>query len=111
MANTRVIIAECWFLSKFEKLKIAKALQIYVDEVEDTKCLVQDDPVVSENISSNPSVSKVQCATSPFFYAFCNHHSCYVVIDTGATLLVILQSILRQLVQLHNQCFIQYICR
>ena len=27
-------VAECWFLSKFEKLEIAKALQISVDDVD-----------------------------------------------------------------------------
>ena len=82
-------VAECWFLSKLEKLvgEIANALQISVDdvdEVEDTKCPAQDEPVVSEIVSANPSVSKVQCNTSPFFYEFYNHHPYHVVIDTGA---------------------------
>ena len=53
------------------------------------KIPVQDDPVVSEIVSSNPSVSKAQCDRSPFFYAFYNHHPCHVVIYTGATSSVI----------------------
>ena len=76
------------FFSRFEKLEIVKALQVYVDDVddvEDTKCPVQDEPVVSEIVSSNSSVSKVQCDTSPFLCAFYKHHLCHVMIDTGPT--------------------------
>ena len=89
-------VAECWFLSKFE---IAKALQIFVDDVdeaEDTKCPVQVDPVVSEIVSSNPSVSKVQCDYITIFLRILKSSSLPCGDDTGATSSVISQSFLKK---------------
>ena len=88
-------VGDCWFLSKFEKMEIAKALQVTVDPTEGNS----DEPLASRvqkfntdthklsNSLKSPSsvVQKVECDASPFFFAFYKHHPCHVVIDTGAT--------------------------
>ena len=88
-------VRDCWFTSKFEKLELAKALQVAVD-VDYDDCLVVDLPPEStaEGVATPPvapatqqltTVQKVQCDLSPFFYAFHRHNICRVVVDTGAT--------------------------
>ena len=88
-------VGDCWFLSKFEKMEIPKALQVTVDPTEGNS----DEPLassvqkfntdthkLSNSLKSPPSVvQKVECDASPFFFAFYKHHPCHVVIDTGAT--------------------------
>jgi hypothetical protein len=81
-------ISKCWFISKFEKLQIAKALQVEVNDYSD----FEDDNISSVDMTTTQShttaistVQKVQCDVSPYFYAFYQHHPCHIVIDTGAT--------------------------
>jgi len=92
-------VASCWFLSKFEKLEIAKALQVTVNDVNDESDTTDGNQVnrVIHNEQEVPvtTVQKVECDTSPFFYAFYRHHSCHVVVDTGATSSIISRSFLK----------------
>ena len=78
-------VKNCWFLSKFDKLQIAKAFQVDVDDE-----LIPD----SDNDQASPiqhidsiasDVHKVQCDVSPYFYAFYRHRPIHIVLDTGAT--------------------------
>ena len=93
-------ISSCWFLSKYDKVKIAKALQVYVTDAqsedfplyppEEVQCVSSPPPVAS----NEPLVNKVECDVSPFFYAFYKHLPCHIVIDTGATSSIISRSFL-----------------
>ena len=98
-------ISSCWFLSKFEKMEIAKAITVTVDDID------QEDFQTTNNDNSvqrllttqpeytietpHPAVQKVACDVSPFFFAFYNHHPCHIVIDTGATSSVVSQSFIK----------------
>ena len=99
-------INECWFVSKFEKMEIAKAFQVTVDQEDDEldpseaatsniqKLNINPPSICSSSPPTTdiPTVQKVECDTSPFFFAFFKHHPCHVVIDTGATSSVVSQS-------------------
>ena len=86
-------VGTCWFTSKFEKMELAKALQVNVEDAEDERYdTIDSDPLhhvdanqVSVAAHTTCSVNKVQCSTSPYFYAFYFHTPCHIVIDTGAT--------------------------
>ena len=104
-------IASCWFLSKFEKLEMAKALRVStissdnddedIDAVDDDEdvhdasvsIIKVDMPETCSNVTSetgvistcHSSVKRVECDISPFFYAFLRHHPVHIIIDTGAT--------------------------
>ncbi len=88
-------VSGCYFTSKFEKMELAKALQVTVDgdcvdcEVVDLSREENSDasPISQVTASSQQltSVRKVQCDPSPFFYAFHHHNICHVVVDSGAT--------------------------
>lgn len=43
------------------------------------------------------AVRKVESSVSPYFYAFYEHHPCKIIVDTGATSLVVSQSFLRRI--------------
>ena len=75
-------ISNCWFISKFEKLNIAKALQVDVDY--DNSEINIAETELSESFV-DPQIQKVQCDVSPFLYAFYKHQPTHVVLDTGAT--------------------------
>ena len=95
-------VGDCWFLSKFEKMEIAKDLQVTVEPTEEdsdepfasTVQKLNMDPHERSNSSKSLSsvVQKVEYDASPFFFAFYKHHRCHVVIDTGATSSVVSQS-------------------
>ena len=88
-------ISSCWFISKFDKIKIAKAFHVEVDhdhlEEEDEFDFVSYQDVHatesnSDNSKSESSVIKqVQSCIYPYFYAFYQHHPCKIVVDSGAT--------------------------
>ena len=99
-------IASCWYLSKYEKLEMAKALRISTidsdcDDEEENQDISEDMAacVVSVSLSEeqpdstteacpsalSTSVKRVECDISPFFYAFLKHHPVHIIIDTGAT--------------------------
>ena len=101
-------IASCWFLSKFEKLEMAKTLRVSTissdiedddDEAEQEEEDPQDiavsviqldasdeTPITSEEMQLiSATVKRVECEISPFFYAFLKHHPVHIIIDTGAT--------------------------
>ena len=99
--------SNCWFVSKFEKLQLSKALRVETDEFEDDMQddeepydhsveLVEtgqsdNDDEPNDDVQSNqlPSTeatcNRVECDVSPYFYAFYNHLPCHIVIDSGAT--------------------------
>ena len=107
-------ISTCWNLSKAEKLQIAKALQVIVDEssgfedeLEDVMRTVVIEPPqdgeeesdclsgqCSPSIVTTTTVNRVECDSSPFFYAFYLHHACHIVVDSGATSSMISRSFL-----------------
>ena len=100
-------INDCWFLSKFEKMEIAKALQVTVayesdrdDENEpsdinlfESSMSVTNEPTID---SLETKVQKVECDTTSFFFAFYRHHPCHIVIDTGATSSVVSQAFVKR---------------
>jgi hypothetical protein len=96
--------SDCWFISKFDKLQLSKALRVDTDDLEGI--IDEDDPedynvdlVDTDRVDTDfersidpynrsedeASFNRVDCDTSPFLYAFHNHIPCHVVIDTGAT--------------------------
>ena len=85
-------------------MEITQSLQVSVDDQENTEDDIQqsDDfkavsciPITEKSRNygnekeGRQSISsltqRVQCDSSPFFYAFFKHHTCKIVIDTGAT--------------------------
>ena len=93
-------IGSCWFLSKFDRMEITHSLQVSVDDDTDEEVRHNDDfkAVTSIPVEKGRNSAKedgksfissltqhVQCDSSPFFYAFFKHHTCKIVIDTGAT--------------------------
>ena len=102
-------VATCWQISKADKLQIAKALQVSVQHDEDPSedcnpCgdegdlrYVMDeliDTVTQHNTTHNtPSAStqvstevrRVRSSVSPYFFAFIEHHTVKIIVDTGAT--------------------------
>ena len=99
--------SDCWFVSKFEKLQLSKALRVETDDFEDdmiddeepydhsvefvesSQSDNDDEQIVEVQSIQPPSVeatcNRVDCDVSPFFYAFYNHLPCHIVIDSGAT--------------------------
>ena len=87
-------VSTCWFITKFDKMEIAKALAVEVDPEEDFPDDLPDQsnvkactliPVIDQRPQEISVAQRVQSNTSPFFYAFLKHHTCRIVIDTGAT--------------------------
>ena len=100
-------INDCWFLSKFEKMEIAKAFQVTVDyesdrdddnESSDIKLFESSMSVTSEPKIDclETKIQKVECDTSPFFFAFYKHHPCHIVIETGVTSSVVSQAFVKR---------------
>ena len=98
-------INNCWYISKFEKLQVAKALQVAVDDDDDDDDVDEElenamltaqisTTLPSKSVGTTIEVKKVQCDASPYFYAFYEHHPCHVVVDTGATSSLISKSFL-----------------
>ena len=98
-------ISSCWLISKFDKLEIADAFQVEVNnDFEICGLEFCDDEIKSVNISAVPTIpanpqvftpsyqqvplataQQAQCDTSPFLFALYKHHTCKIVIDSGAT--------------------------
>ena len=90
-------IRNCYHVSRAEKVALARSLDttydgddgetyepVVVDEfnqlsLECTPCSQTAD------YASPSSVQRVSCNPSPFFFAFYKHHTCKVLIDSGAT--------------------------
>lgn len=75
-------------------------MQVTVDDI-DEDSENSDARQVSSDTHENdylpvPSARKVECDTSPFFYAFYHHHPCHIVIDTGATSSIVSRSFLQK---------------
>ena len=100
--------SDCWFVSKFEKLQLSKALRVETDDVV-SEMIDEEDDVGNEysveyvqTIRSeqrdehvivpdgnaeltDASINRVDIEPSPFFYGFYNHLPIHVVVDSGAT--------------------------
>ena len=91
-------IGSCWFLSKFDKLSIARSVKVK-DEFEESQdnMDIQFEHNVKHTLA-DPAVSikKVQCGVSPFFYAFYKHCPCHIIVDSGATSSLVSRSFLNQ---------------
>ena len=66
----RDTIEYCWFISKFDKMEIAKAFLLEVDEVEDDDNEVQQEQQIQTIINNNHGVLRVQFCSSSYVYAF-----------------------------------------
>ena len=62
---------------------------IQLDESDDTPITPAEKQLISATIK------RVECAISPFFYAFLKHHPVHIIIDTGATSSVVSKKFLR----------------
>ena len=92
-------ISSCWYVSKADRLDMVKAFQISVefdddeggyegDEIDNallctTEASEASDTVVTAVKAS--TVCRVRTTTSPYFFAFYFHHTCKILVDTGAT--------------------------
>ena len=91
-------IASCYFLSKFDKMKIANALAVEVSDEAPDQHEQFEQSVVNDQfqVTDASMVQKVQCDPSPFFHAFYQHHPAHIVIDSGATSSLISKSFLKR---------------
>ena len=91
----RDTLQNCWFISNFDKMEIAKAFLIEVDQVEDGDYEVQQEQQIQTIINNNQGVLRVQSCSSPYFHAFYQHHPCKLLIDTGATLSLVSKAFIK----------------
>ena len=90
--------SDCWYISKFEKLQLSKALRVETDDFDDgldaedqraysVESVEADNSSHEATKASSDEVSfnRVDCAVSPFFYAFYQHLPVHITIDSGAT--------------------------
>ena len=95
-------ISGCWFISKFDKLQMAKALSVNTSDDVDPDSAEEEFHSVTALPATVPppecpsTANRVQCNQSPFFYAFYKHHTVKVVIDTGATSSLISSSFVKR---------------
>ena len=93
-------------VGSYQNSRIGKAFQVCVDyesdidnknESSDIKLFESSMSVTSEPKTDclETKVQKVECDTSPFFFAFYKHHPCHIVIDTGATSSVVSQAFVK----------------
>jgi len=89
-------ISSCWFITKFDRMEISKALAVEVDESyseldtqeAEFQALQNVDPLpsaINQPTQEPATAQRVQCHSSPYFFAFYKHKPCKIVIDTGAT--------------------------
>ncbi len=107
-------VSTCWLISKADKLQIARALQVSVhydevpsedfddcgeegDDMRDMRYIVSDERAVvptsvayghvapSASTLAPTNIMRVRSSVSPYFFAFIEHHTVKIVIDTGAT--------------------------
>ena len=86
-------VGGCWFISKFDRLELTRALQVVVDPDEleaavegEVNQAVSVGNVDDDGDGENElTVRRVSCQLSPFIHAFFKHFPCKILIDTGAT--------------------------
>ena len=87
-------ISTCWFITKFDRMEISKALAVEVEddgsdvqeaEFQALQSIDQTRHTVDHADDQPITAQRVQCHTSPYFFAFYKDKSCKIVIDTGAT--------------------------
>ena len=78
-------ITTCWFITKFDRMELSKALAVEVDDVDDFPSESDVLAIPNDEHQGTVTAQRVQCNSSPFFYAFYKHSNCKIVIDTGAT--------------------------
>ena len=102
-------ISTCWHISKADRMSMAKALQVSVDyddschEDEDLhtnedamQCVVTPSASSSQTVVITEQVRRVKTSSSPYFFAFYQHHTLKVLVDTGATSTVVSYSFVRR---------------
>ena len=95
--------SDCWHISKLEKLQLFKALRVDTDDFEqeiyddddeqahqraysvESACVKDNTQEILSSDGDDIAVKRVDCAVSPFFYAFYQHHPVHITIDSGAT--------------------------
>ena len=78
-------VGTCWFVSKFDKMSMSKALCVVVEDDTDAPYELLEEAEEQDNTVLSCQVKRVQCNASPFFYAFHMSTPCHVTIDSGAT--------------------------
>ena len=81
-------ITSCWFITKFDRMELSKALAVEVEDIDEPSFESEVQSISNADRPDNQETAtaqRVQCNSSPFFYAFYKHMNCRIVIDTGAT--------------------------
>ena len=78
-------ITSCWFITKFDRMELSKTLAVEVDDGDDFPPECDVKTFSNDEDQETVTAQRVQCNSSPFFYAFYKHFNCKIVIDTGAT--------------------------
>ena len=91
-------ISNCWSLSKFDRSKLIKALQVQVED--EDSCLSDVNNLSIEDqetaLDENPATcSRVLSMQSPYFYCYYKSSPCKVIIDSGATSSVVTLAFVR----------------
>ena len=94
-------ISSCWFISKFDKMEIVNAFQVETEfqvdfgdgdgdqdsafDHENQQSELVKTVTYEPQVSITETVRRVRSSTSPFFFAFYEHHVVKILVDSGAT--------------------------
>ena len=89
-------LTSCWFISKFERMQLSRALQVSVEDTDDDvyagamhETAEEGDILTVSSVNPSDSTTSVarRVAThaSPVINTFYKHYTCKIVIDSGAT--------------------------
>ena len=76
-----------------EDLRVDVSDECDIDDETDNINSVSECPDTSLDVE--PQILKVESDTSPYFYAFYKHHTCHIVVDSGAESSLISKSFLK----------------
>ena len=94
-------ISACWHLSKIDKMEMAKALNVVVEDSEEENegeilaTSVENLEVHEESEPSETVIQRVRCSKSPIVYMYYRQFSCKCLVDTGGTSSLITRTFLR----------------
>ena len=92
-------IANCWHISKADRMLMVQALQVSIDDGDENRdedneeysdqfarCTLTEPTTTAPSVVPETlSIRRVESSCSPYFYAYYQHHTVKVLIDTGAT--------------------------
>ena len=78
-------VTSCWFITKFDRMELSKALAVEVEDIDEPSFESEVLAILNTDYHEKATAQRVQCNSSPLFYAFYKHMNCCIVIDTGAT--------------------------